>query len=108
MNKISDYLTDAGRDPFKEWLENLSDRQTRARVLVRVHRMAAGNFGDCKPVADGVWKLRIDYGPGYRVYYAKTGEKYLLILAGGDKRRQQADIDIALEYWKNWNRRNIV
>lgn len=108
MNKISDYLTDAGRDPFKEWLENLSDRQARARVLVRIHRMAAGNFGDCKPVADGVWELRIDYGPGYRVYYAKTGEKYLLILAGGDKRRQQADIDIALEYWKNWNRRNIV
>lgn len=108
MNKISDYLTDAGRDPFKEWLENLSDRQARARVLVRVHRMAAGNFGDCKPVADGVWELRIDYGPGYRVYYAKTGEKYVLILAGGDKRRQQADIDIALEYWKNWNRRNIV
>lgn len=108
MNKISGYLTDAGRDPFKEWLENLSDRQARARVLVRIHRMAAGNFGDCKPVADGVWELRIDYGPGYRVYYAKTGEKYVLILAGGDKRRQQADIDIALEYWKNWNRRNIV
>ena len=109
MNKISDYLTDAGHDPFKEWLENLSDRQARARVLVRVHRMAAGNFGDCKPIADGVWELRIDYGPGYRVYDAKTGERYLLILLGGDKRRQQADIDLALEHWKDWNRRrNIV
>lgn len=55
--------------------------------------MAAGNFGNCKPIAAGVWKMRIDYGPGYRVYYARAGEKLLLLLAGGDKRKQQADID---------------
>ena len=106
MYKVSDYLTDDGHDPFKEWLGNLADRQARARIVVRVQRMAAGNFGDCKPIADGVWELRIDYGPGYRVYYARAGEKLLLILAGGDKRKQQAEIDTALEYWKNWNRRN--
>jgi len=68
--------------------------------------MAAGNFGDCKPIAEGMWELRIDYGPGYRVYYARSGEKLLLILLGGDKRKQQAEIETALEYWKNWNRRN--
>ncbi len=106
MFKVSDYLTNDGRDPFKEWLGNLTDRQARARILVRIQRMAAGNFGDCKPIADGMWELRIDHGIGYRVYYARAGEKLILILAGGDKRRQQAEIDTALEYWKNWNRRN--
>lgn len=106
MFKVSDYLTDDGHDHFKEWLGNLAERQARARVVVRVQRMAVGNFGDCKPIADGVWELRIDYGPGYRVYYARTGGKLLLILVGGDKRKQQAEIETALEYWKNWNRRN--
>lgn len=105
MYRTADYLTDDGRDPLKEWLANLSDRQARARVLVRIQRMAAGNFGDCKPLSDGVWELRIDYGPGYRVYYARAGEKLLLLLAGGDKRKQPTDIDTAISYWKNWNRR---
>ena len=105
MYKVSDYLTTGGHDPFKEWLANLADRQARARVIVRVQRMAAGNFGDCKPIAEGIWELRIDYGPGYRVYYARAGEKLLLLLIGGDKRKQQADIDTALAYWNDWNRR---
>ena len=105
MFKVSDYLTDDGHDPFKDWLANLADRQARARVVVRIQRMAAGNFGDCKPIAGGVWELRIDYGLGYRVYYARTGAKLILILIGGDKRKQQAEIETALEYWKNWNRR---
>lgn len=106
MYQITDYLTDDGHDPMKEWLASLADRQARARVLVRMQRMAAGNFGDCKLIAEGVWELRIDYGPGYRVYYARAGEKLLLLLIGGDKRKQQADIDTALAYWNNWNRRN--
>jgi len=106
MYQIIDYLTESGRDPLKDWLASLADRQARARVLVRVQRMAAGNFGDCKPIAEGVWELRIDYGPGYRVYYARAGEKLLLLLMGGDKRKQQADIDTALAYWNDWNRRN--
>lgn len=106
MFKVSDYLTDDGHDPFKEWLANLADRQARARVVVRIQRMAAGNFGDCKPIDNGLWELRIDHGPGYRVYYARAGAKLILILIGGDKRKQQAEIKTALEYWKNWNRRN--
>jgi putative addiction module killer protein len=108
MFKVSDYLTDDGHDPFKEWLANLADRQARARVVVRIQRMTAGNFGDCKPIADGVWELRIDHGQGYRVYYARTGTKLILILIGGDKRKQQAEIKTALEYWKSWNRRNEI
>lgn len=103
MFEITNYLTESGRDPLKDWLASL-DRLALARVLVRVQRMAAGNFGDCKPVAGGVWELRIDHGPGYRVYYARAGEK-LLLLIGGDKRKQQADIDTALAYWNDWNRR---
>lgn len=108
MYQITDYLTEGGRDPLKDWLASLADRQARARVLVRVQRMAAGNFGDCKPIANGVWELRIDHGPGYRVYYARAGEKLLLLLIGGDKRKQQADIDTALAYWNEWNRRNAL
>ena len=104
--KVFDYLTDDGHDPFKEWIGNLQDRQARARILLRIQRMATGNFGDCKPIAEGVWELRIDHGAGYRVYYARAGEKLVIILAGGDKRRQQADINTALEYWKNWKRKN--
>jgi putative addiction module killer protein len=106
MYQVTDYLTEDGRDPLKEWLVSLADRQARARVLVRVQRMAAGNFGDCKPVADGVWELRIDYGPGYRVYYARVGAELLLLLIGGDKRKQQADINSAVAYLNDWNRRN--
>ncbi|MGV8891705.1 MAG: type II toxin-antitoxin system RelE/ParE family toxin [Burkholderiaceae bacterium] len=105
MYKVLDYLTAGGHDPFKEWLANLADRQARARVIVRVQRMAAGNFGDCKPIIEGIWELRIDHGQGYRVYYARAGKKLLLLLIGGDKRKQQADIDTALAYWNDWNRR---
>jgi len=106
MYQIIDYLTPDRRDPFKDWLAGLADRQARARVLVRIQRMAAGNFGDCKPIDGGVWELRIDHGPGYRVYYSRVGDKLVLLLIGGDKRKQQADIDTALEYLQDWNIRN--
>ena len=106
MYQITDYLTEDGRDPFKDWLANLTDRQARARILVRLQRMAAGNFGDCKPVSDGIWELRIDHGAGYRVYYSRVGDKFVLLLIGGDKRKQQSDIETALAYLKDWKRRD--
>jgi putative addiction module killer protein len=106
MFDLLDYQMADGRDPFKEWLAELADRQARARVAVRVQRMAAGNFGDHKPLSDGVWELKIDHGPGYRVYYAQAGRRVLLLLVGGDKRRQQADIATAVRYWQDWKMRN--
>lgn len=105
MYQILDYLSPEGRDPYNQWLVGLADRQARARILVRVNRMAAGNFGDCKPIAAGVWELRIDWGSGYRVYYAQAGKRLILLLAGGDKRKQQADIDVALARWHDWQDR---
>lgn len=106
MFDLLDYQTADGRDPFKEWLADLADRQARARVAVRVQRMATGNFGDHKPLSDGVWELKIDHAPGYRVYYAQAGRRVLLLLVGGDKRRQQADIATAVRYWQDWKMRN--
>lgn len=106
MFQTLEYLTEDGRSPLKDWLTDLVDRRARALVLVRLQRMAAGNFGDCKSVVGGVWELRIDHGPGYRVYYARAGKKLLLLLIGGDKRKQQDDIATALAYWQDWKRRN--
>jgi putative addiction module killer protein len=106
MYEIVDYLTQGGADPFLEWVRGLSDRQARARVLVRVQRMASGNFGDYKQLSNGVCELRIDYGPGYRVYYARVGSKLILLLVGGDKRKQQVDIETAVAYLRDWKWRN--
>lgn len=105
MFEVRDYLDADGQDPYAQWLAALADRQAKARVLVRVLRMAAGNFGDHKPVRDGVWELRIDHGPGYRVYYAQAGKSLVLLLAGGDKRRQPADIETAVARWNDWQHR---
>ena len=106
MHDVQDYVTQEGKDPFKDWIASLADRMARARLLARVQRMAAGNFGDCKPLDGGVWELRIDHGPGYRVYYARAGSRLELLLIGGDKRRQQTDIATAIDYWQDWQRRN--
>ena len=80
---------------FAKWIDGLSDIRARARILVRIERLAAGNPGDVKPVGEGVSELRIDYGPGYRVYYKKVGRTIIVLLAGGDKRTQNKDIKTA-------------
>ncbi len=82
-------------DIFVEWLDRLKDRQARARVMVRVDRLALGNPGDVKPVGEGVSEMRIDYGPGYRVYFTARGKELIVLLAGGDKGSQDADIKTA-------------
>jgi putative addiction module killer protein len=82
---------------FVNWLDSLRDGQSRARVLVRIERLIAGNPGDVKPVGEGVSELRINYGPGYRVYYKQQGQTVVILLAGGDKRTQSQDIQIALQ-----------
>lgn len=105
MYQVIEYLTSDGKDPYRDWITGLADRRTQARILTRINRMESGNFGDHKPIAAGVWELRIDWGPGYRVYYALAGKRLVLLLAGGDKRKQQADIDAAISYWKDWQER---
>ncbi|MBX3664479.1 MAG: type II toxin-antitoxin system RelE/ParE family toxin [Burkholderiales bacterium] len=81
---------------FVVWLDGLRDPHARARVLVRIERLAAGNPGDVEPVGEGVSELRIDYGPGYRVYFRRRGRELVILLAGGDKRTQSKDIRTAL------------
>ena len=86
---------------FVKWLDALSDIRARARVLARIERLATGNPGDVGPVGEGVSELRIDYGPGYRVYYKQFGESLVILLAGGDKHTQTKDIKTALLLARN-------
>ena len=81
---------------YAKWLDSLRDTRARARVLVRVEHLAAGNPGDVRPVGEGVSELRIDYGPGYRVYFKKQGRTIVVLLAGGDKRSRSRDVETAL------------
>ena len=86
---------------YAQWLDGLRDIRARARVQVRIERLAAGNPGDAKPVGEGVSELRIDYGPGYRVYFTQRGHEVVILLAGGDKSTQAADIKTALRLARN-------
>lgn len=88
-------------DTYAQWIDSLRDLQARARVHVRIERLAAGNPGDVKAVGDGISELRIDYGPGYRVHFTKRGREVVILLAGGDKSTQSADIKIALRLARN-------
>lgn len=81
---------------FARWLDDLRDLRARARIQARLERLAAGNPGDVKPAGEGVSELRVDYGPGYRVYYKKRGQALIILLAGGDKSSQAKDIRVAL------------
>ena len=82
---------------YAQWFGSLRDRQARARIDARIRRLSLGNPGDAKPVGEGVSELRIDYGPGYRVYFVQRGQRLVVLLAGGDKRTQDRDIKTALE-----------
>lgn len=86
---------------YAQWLDGLRDINARARIQARIERLAAGNAGDVKPVGEGVSELRIDYGPGYRVYFTKCGRELVILLAGGDKNTQAADIKTALRLAHN-------
>jgi putative addiction module killer protein len=105
MLEVLRYVTETGRDLIRDWLDNLHDAKAVARVVMRMDRLANGNFGDCKPANEGVWELRIDYGPGYRVYYAMIGRERVLLLCGGDKRKQSSDITNAIKYFQDYKRR---
>lgn len=83
---------------FAAWIDGLRDPKARARVLVRIERLAAGNAGDVKPIGEGVSEMRIDYGPGYRVYFTRRGPRLIILLAGGQKRTRRRDIAMALQF----------
>lgn len=89
---------------FDAWLRGLRDSRARARIAARLDRMADGNFGDVKPVGHGISELRIDHGPGYRVYFMQRGSVIVVVLAGGDKRTQPADIKLARRIASDWER----
>ena len=89
-------------DEFAEWMKGLHDRQARVRILRRVVRLATGNPGDVKPVGEGVSELRIDHGPGYRVYFVQRGTVLILLLCGGDKKTQERDIKKAKSLASDW------
>jgi putative addiction module killer protein len=103
--EIRRYRTAAGKEPFTDWLAGLRDRQAQARILVRLERLELGNFGDCKFLREGVHEVRIDWGPGYRVYFGRDGQTVVVLLCGGDKRKQEADIRKAVELWQEYTDR---
>ena len=89
-------------DQYAEWIDELKDRAGRARILVRVERLIAGNPGKYRELTDGVAELKVDFGPGYRVYYSQRGTRLLLLLAGGDKSSQAKDIQLAIRLAKEF------
>jgi len=86
---------------FANWLDNLRDLQAKARVLVRIERLASGNAGDVKPIGEGMSEMRISYGPGYRIYFIQRGSELIVLLAGGDKSSQSRDIKTAIRLAQN-------
>jgi len=104
--EIRHYVSRAGRDVFDDWLTQLADARAQAKIATRINRLAAGNFGDCKSLRQGLFELRIDSGPGYRVYYAMIGGECVLLLCGGDKRKQSSDIERASEFLKDYKERS--
>lgn len=107
MFEIRRYRTATSKEPFTEWLSSLRDRQAQARILVRLERLELGNFGDCKFLRDGVSELRVDWGPGYRVYFGRDGQTVVVLLCGGDKRKQDADIRKAVDLWQEYGSRKM-
>lgn len=105
MIEVKAYQDTAGCKPYADWLNSLADSKTKARIVARVNRVAAGMFGDCKPLREGVQELKIDFGPGYRVYLSKQGQVLVLLLCGGDKSDQNRDIERAIAYLKDWKQR---
>ena len=102
---IQYYLTSDQVNVAGKWLRSLRDQIAKAKIAKRISRFENGNFGDHKPCREGVWEMRVDEGPGYRVYYAIADKQVVLLLCGGDKTTQDADIEAAIEYWEDWKKR---
>ena len=105
MIEVFRYQTEGGKEPLTDWLLSLRDKQAQAKIRVRLKRLETGNFGDCEPVGDGVQELKEHLGAGYRVYFGRHGQTIVILLCGGSKKSQAADIKTAKEYWEDWKRR---
>ncbi len=103
MIEIREYVTSRGVSPFAKWREAL-DPTARARIAVAVLRLESGNFSAAKGAGSGIFELRMDFGPGYRVYFGKDGDRLVILLGGGSKKRQQADIETAQALWQEYKR----
>lgn len=104
--ELRTYRTKQGKEPFIDWLSSLKDKVGRAFITNRLNRVALGNYGDCKSVGNGVYELRIHYGPGYRVYFSEQRETIILLLVGGSKRTQTKDIEKAKQCWTEFRERS--
>lgn len=105
MVELFRYQRADGREPFTDWLDALCDKVAQARIRLRLRQVEAGNMGDCESVGEGVIELRVHVGAGYRVYCGRHGKLIVLLLCGGNKRTQPADIRYAKELWTEWKRR---
>jgi len=100
--RIEIYLTPDGRAPYQEWIHELKDVKARAKIRARIDRVEEGNFGQMASVGEGVFELKIDCGPGYRLYAGQVGQTIVVLLCGGEKHAQQKDIVKAKNYWKDF------
>ncbi|MBS0357736.1 MAG: type II toxin-antitoxin system RelE/ParE family toxin [Proteobacteria bacterium] len=99
------YRTRTGKEPFSDWFSSIKDRITRAQVKNRLNRASLGNYGDCEPVGNAVYELRIHYGAGYRIYFVEQEKTIILLLIGGSKKTQKSDIKKAKQYWDEFRER---
>ena len=102
MKMLRFYKTRNGNEPFKEWLDDLKDMIAVGQINTRVRRLTLGQPGDVEPVAKGVFEMKINHGPGYRVYFSEVGREVVILLLGGDKGSQKRDIKKAESYWKDY------
>ena len=107
MIEVFRYQTANGNEPLTDWLQSLPDKRAQAKIRIRLKRLETGNFGDCDPVGEGVQELREHLGAGYRVYFGRHGQTIVILLCGGSKKSQPADIKTAKEYWDDWKRRQL-
>jgi putative addiction module killer protein len=103
---INFYQIPNGHEPFRRWFLSIRDTRIRRRIQARLTSVRAGNLGDHRSVGDGVWELRLDFGPGYRIYYGEVDNTIVLLLCGGDKSSQQRDIERAKNYWIEYKERH--
>jgi len=99
------YIRPDGRRPYRDWRDSVADTKTQAVIAERLDRITRGLFGDCKPVGQGLLELRIDFGPGYRLYMGRDGDAVVILLSSGDKGSQKKDIRLAQSYWNDYRRR---